>query len=266
MLNMLSRCGIQFQRRYGARFGCWPEEEIIPPGIALATGISVHRAVEANLRHKIDSEGGLLDRETVAEIARDEFNGLWQGGLLLTDEESENLKKTFGSALDQTIALAWLHHDNLAGQLNPVAVEERFVITLDGYPFDIAGTKDIRESNGTIRDTKTAARNPSADAAKTQQMAMYALAEKIRTRGDYPKRVTHDCLVKTKTPKLVVCEAVPDPSWIDPLIRRIEQATQIIQSAVRDKAPFTPADPDSWTCSARYCGYHATCKFWGGRN
>lgn len=264
MLDMLSRCGVQFQRRYGARFDCWQEEEIVPPGIALATGISVHKAVEANLRNKmIDSDGQLLPRAQIAEIAENEFRGVWEGGMMFTEDEAANIKKALGVAVDQTIALALLHHDNLAPIIKPVAVEEKFVIVMGNYAYDLAGKKDVREIDA-IRDTKTKTASPPADAARSLQMAMYAMAEKVAGRG-LPSKVYLDFLVKTKTPKVVIREAVPDDSWIQPLFHRIARAIEIIQSVKEGKGQFTPADPESWICSRRYCGFATTCPYWSGK-
>lgn len=263
MLDMMSRCGIQFQRRYGYRFDCWPREEILPPGIALATGISVHKTVEANFKRKMESQGLLLDRQAVADIARDEFHNIWTAGMMLTEDEITDIKRTYGVNLDQTIALSLLHYDNLAPKINPVAVEEKFVITLKDYPYDLAGKKDIREKD-CLRDTKTKAASPPADAARSLQMAMYALSEKVAKRG-LPKKVSLDFLIKTKKPKIEIREAVPDDSWIQPLFRRIERACEIIQSVKEGKGHFTPADPESWICSQAYCGYARTCPYWSGK-
>ena len=264
MLEMMSRCGIQFQRRYGARFDCWPEEEIMPPGIALVTGISVHKAVEANLKNKIETEGQLLARDRVATIADEEFRGIWQGGVMLTDDESVNVNKVFGSAIDQTVALALLHHDNLAPIIKPIAVEEKFVITMTDYPYDLAGKKDIREVSA-IRDTKTKAATPPDSAARSLQMSMYCMAEKVAGRG-LPKKVYLDFLVKTKTPKVVIREAIPEASWIQPLMRRIERAIEIIQSVKEGKGQFTPADPEHWCCKKKFCGYSTSCPYFSGRD
>lgn len=263
MLEMISRCGVQFQRRFGARFGLWEKEEIVPPGIALATGISVHKAVEDNLKNKIESEGQLLAREQIATIADEEFRGIWQGGMMLTDDESVNVKKTLGSAVDQTIALSLLHYDNLAPLIMPVAVEEKFVISMNDYPYDLSGKKDVREANA-IRDTKTKAASPPDNAAHSLQMAMYAMSEIVAGRG-LPKKVYLDFLVKTKTPKVVIREAVPDESWMNPLQRRIERAIEIIQAVKEGKVAFTPADTEHWCCSKKFCGYATTCPYWGGK-
>lgn len=266
MLNMMSRCGIQFQRRYGARFGCWHEEEVLPPNVALATGSAVHKSIEQNMRYKMESNGSLLPREQVAQIARDEIAGTWHGGMLLTEDQAKNPNAVLGEATDLSIALSTLHYDGLAVRIQPVAVEEKFVIVLDGFPFDLSGQKDIREASR-VRDTKTAGQSPSEHAAHSLQMAMYALSEQVE-RGKLPDEVCLDHLVKNKTPKIVTRTAVPDRSWINPLLRRVERATEIIESVKDGKGRFTPAEadgPSSWVCTAAYCGYHQTCPFYSGK-
>ena len=262
MLDMISRCGKQFQRRYGARFGCWDKEEIVRPGIALLTGITVHKTVESDLNYKMNKEI-LLPLEHIQEIARDEFSILWEKGVGLNRDEARNAKATKGEAIDKTVALSTLHHNSLAPFIKPLGIEEKFVIDLVGYPYNLAGTIDVREKNA-IRDTKTRAASPPEGAARTMQFAMYALAEKIK-RGKLPKKVYLDCLVKTNTPKLVVREAVPTMQWIDPLLKRVENATEIIQAVKEGPGRFTPADPENWVCSEKYCGYARTCPYWSGK-
>ena len=264
MLEMLSRCGPQFQRRYGARFGCWHKEEILRPGIPLATGIAVHKAVERNMRFKMENDGQLLHRAEVAQVARDSFKGIYETGMMFFEEETINVKKSVGGAIDQTVDLSWLHYDHLAAHINPAAVEEKFVIELDGYPYDIAGQKDIREVDSTLRDTKTRGQSPPADAARSIQMGTYCMSEVVAKRG-LPKRVSLDFLIKNKTPILICCEAVPDDSWLKPVMARIERAIEIIQAVKEGKQCFAPADPENWICSRRWCGYATSCPYWSGR-
>lgn len=259
MLDMMARCGIQFQRRYGARFGIWGQEEIIPPGVALAVGISVHKAVEKNLTEKLKT-GDLMHFKAVQEIAHMALDDIWNEGMLLSEDEAINPAKTRGAATDQAVILSLLHHSELAAQVNPQAIEEKFVIELDGYPIDLAGKKDIVEEDK-IGDVKTMAQNKAS--VRSMQMAMYALDHKIK-RGKMPASVYHHKLIKTKTPKAIIEEIVPEQSWIDPLMRRIERFVEIIDAVRSGKGALMPADPSSWVCSARYCGYARSCKWWSG--
>lgn len=264
MLDMLSRCGIQFERRYGARFGIWHKEEILPPGIALLVGTATHKAVEANLNHKIDT-GELLPSEQVAETTRDSFHAAFdRQEVMLDPEEAVNVKKTVGDATDQAVALALLHHAELAPTLQPVAVEKRFVIETNGYPFDLAGQIDIVEAGDGIRDTKTASKSPAEHVARSMQMAMYSLSHQVET-GRLPAKVSIDSLVKTKVPKLVTVQAVPEAEWVDPLLKRMHRFMEIIDAAKSGAKVFTPADASHWCCSPRFCGYFATCEFRGGQ-
>lgn len=262
MLNMLSKCGVQFQRRYGARFGVWHEEEIIPPSVALAIGISVHAGVAQDLKHKRDHQD-LLPLDKVRDVVADEIKGIWDGGLLLTEEESGAIQNTQGSSVDQAVQLVTVHHQDLAPHIDPLGVEEPFVIALDGYPIDLSGTKDVRTVDA-IRDTKTSKRSPAADAARSMQMGMYSLNE-LKERGALPKAVFLDYLVKLKTPKVVSVQATPDMSWIDPLLKRIERFVEIIEAVKTGHKAFTPANAEDWACSAKYCGYHQDCPYWSGK-
>lgn len=260
MLDMIARCGIQFQRRFGARFGIWDQEEIIPPGIALAVGISVHKAVQKNLSSKIET-GELLNYKHIQQIAFSAFEEIWLEGMMLTEEEAIAPEKTRGAGADQAVALSVLHHLNLAPTVSPVAVEQKFVIELDGFPMDLAGTKDIVEADK-IGDVKTMAANKPT--VHSMQMATYALDHKIN-KGKYPASVYHHKLIKTKTPKAEIEEAVPDDTWVAPLMRRIERFAEIIEAVQSGKQALMPADPQSWCCSKKYCGFASTCKFFSGR-
>lgn len=264
-LSMLSRCGIQFQRRYGALFGIWPECEVQPPGIALVTGIAVHKAVEGNLRNKIDN-GTLLPVDHVRELAAKAFQDEWNGGVMLTPDETVNVKTTFATNKDQTVALAAIHAAVIAPGIRPVAVEEPFVIEMEGYPIDLAGQIDVREAED-IRDTKTAKAKPSANAARTIQTATYALGYQVQ-HGQLPSFIHIDSLVKTKIPQAITISAVPDDSWMPPVLNRIERFIEIIEAVKEGKQTLTPANPDGpmgWMCSRRWCGYADTCPFFSGR-
>jgi hypothetical protein len=262
MLSTLSRCGIQFQRRYGKRFGVWDREEKIPPGAALVVGISTHQTVELNCRHLLENEA-LLSDEAVKQAARDFCANTMAGEMRLTPEESVDLNKTVGAAIDQTVALSYLHHRAIAPKLKPLAVEEPFVIEMNGYPIDLAGKIDLREDQ-VVRDVKTLRARPPEGAARSMQFGMYSLAHKIHY-NKLPAKIKLDALIKTKEPKALTIEAVPDELWVNPLLFRIQRFCDIIDAVKSGKQAFTPAQPDDWVCSKKYCGYAETCQFWSGR-
>lgn len=261
-LNMLAKCGIQFQRRYGKTFGVGPVNEIIAPATALAIGSSVHDSVELNLTRKMEGEETSLDH--VQAVARDSFFECWEDGILLSVDESANTDKAKGSAVDLSVALAGLHFAEVAPGIQPIAVEKPFVIKLPDLPVDLAGRIDIVEANDELRDTKTIAKTPSANENISFQNRMYSQAHFLET-GRLPTKFSNDYLVKTKTPKAVTLTLIPTEEFIKPLIARIERAVEIIESVKAGRQAFAPAQEDSWVCSAKYCGYAKTCKFWSGR-
>jgi|GEM_PF-1945180 len=263
MVNTFARCPVQFQRRYGARFDIWPQEEIIPPSVALGIGTSVHAAVELNMRNKM-KEGELLPVEEVLQLARDNFEATWAGGMLLTDEEAARMDGTKGEAIDMSVSLSRLHHSVLAPQIQPEAVEEKFVVKLDGYPYDLAGKMDIREKRD-IRDTKTGGKR-DPDAPKTMQMRMYSLGHKVN-QGFTPDRVKVDLLLKQKTVKHETYTTQPgnEEQWYRPLYYRIESMMELIDQVAKGNAKMPAADAQSWMCQKSWCGYALTCPAWSGK-
>ncbi len=265
MLGTMARCGVQFQFRYGKTFDIGPENIIIPPNIALVTGTSVHKSVQADLNHKMETGGELLPAGEIKEIAYAIFQQHIDRGMTFSPDETVNIEKTVGSAMDVTVALSMLHHDGLAPTINPLAVEKRFVITMNGYPYDVAGQIDVVEA-ARLRDTKTKAQSPIQDAAQSLQMAIYSIAHRVEKKK-LPDEVCLDFLVKTKTPRIVVRTAVPEASWVNPALRRLERAMEIIEAVKEGKRAFSPADPENWCCTDRWCGYSAQkiCPFRSGR-
>jgi len=251
-MNMLWRCGEQYRRRY-------IEGERIPPGVAAVIGTGTHRSVEANLSHKMDT-GELLTIEEVSAVARDGLDAAWDDGVALSEvERAKGEKKTKGEAIDQAVALSVLHHAELAPTIEPVGLEEKFVVGMNGYPFNLLGYIDIKEVAG-IRDTKTAARAPGQDEADTsEQLTVYAKGFQA-TEGRLPEQLVLDYLVKTKTPKVVTYTTKRTEQDLSVLEARFGQACRIIEAEM-----FTPTSRSNWWCSEKWCGYFDTCPYAKGR-
>lgn len=245
-LRTLYRCGEQYRRRY-------IEGEKIPPSVAAITGTATHKSVEENLRYKIGT-GGLLERDVVQDLARDTLVSKWDEGVLLDlDEINKGEGAVKAAALDTAVALAGCHHESLAPIIQPVSVERYFEVDLAGY-CTLAGTIDVEEK-GRVRDTKTAAKAPSqGDADTSEQLTVYSLARRIE--GTLPGDVCLDALVKTAKPKAVTIHSTRTDADLEMQLRRIEVAVDVIERGV-----FLPTDPSNWWCSARFCGYHSTCRF-----
>lgn len=240
-LNMLARCPMQYKYRYidGIK---------VRPGVALTIGSTVHESVEDDLRHKMDNEGVLMEDENVKDNAASRF----EANFLKDEPDLGEMEK--GTAKDQSVTLSVLHHVALAPMIEPVALEEKLPLILNGFPFDLLGYIDIREYEA-IRDTKTKGRTPPKSEIDTDlQFTVYSLLYK-KHFGTIPD-IHIDCIVKTKKPKAVTISTSRSKAHHQQLIRRIEIASQIIEAGI-----FAPALPGTWWCSERFCGYWSRCPF-----
>jgi hypothetical protein len=249
-LMMLSKCGEQLRRRY-------IEGDIVPPGIAAVVGTATHSSVRANLSEKIQS-GRLLTPTDAMAIARDQLNEEWEKGVLINDEErSRGIKALRGEAVDKVVRLAGAHAERIAPILTPTHVERSWLIELRGFPMDLAGCIDIQEGSISVRDTKTSAKSPSADAAdKSEQLTVYSMAVSVLD-GAPPRSVALDYLVDLKRGTKVQClVSHRTREDFEPVLRRVENAAYAIEKGV-----FVPARADDWWCSRTWCGYYDTCKY-----
>ena len=262
-LEDAARCGIKFQRRWGYRFGVWHEEEVIPAGPAAHLGTAAHKSAQTNLQHKLDT-GEPIPAEEAMDIGRDAFSAAWESGVLLGDEEAKRPKEVRGSHMDVAASLSLLHHVDVAPGVEPLAVEDRWVLVMPDSPIDLAGQIDARTATA-IHDIKTKHQKQQPHAVQSLQMAMYSLAHK-KLYGSLPQECRLDVLIKTKTPKAQIIVAKPTDQWIQPLYHRIENLLALIAAVKAGHQAFTPCDPEhAWQCTKRYCGYATTCKYWSGR-
>lgn len=250
-LNMLSRCGEQFRRRY-------IEGEKIQPGIGAVVGSAVDKSCMADLGRK-QATGSLMDRQEVMEIARDHVAQAFSREEVAVDGDYESPEQARGQGIDDAVALAHLAHHDFAPivSMDGLTLQRAFVLDAKGIDIQVAGTMDIHEgAAGRIRDLKTSKKTPGQDVADTSlQLTTYALAALVAD-GAVPSEMTLEYLVKLKAPKYVQLTTKRTEGDFPHLLRRIEQATKAMESGV-----FSPAPLDAWWCSARWCGYHATCRF-----
>lgn len=249
-IDMLSKCGEQYRRRY-------IEKERLPPGIALLVGKAVDGAVNANLQYKMVAHE-LLPLEQVRSVARDTFAFAWSTEEVhLTDEErKQGTGKSKGEAIDKTVRLAELHAEKVAPQLQPTAVQRKWTLELPRYPMDLTGYTDIEEG-ATVRDTKTSHKSPRADEAElSDQLTLYALAKRVLDKQEDVIPVALDYLVDLKTPKVEVRTSTRSLEDFQIMLRRIEVA----QAAI-EKGAFVPARQSDWWCSEKWCGYSRTCPY-----
>lgn len=252
MLAMLSKCGEMARLRY-------VEGRKSPPGVALIVGTAVHKAAEMDLVRKMETGAG-APREEVMERAADALDATWSGeDPLLDDEErGRGVSIVKAEAKDKAVALSALHSDAVTPLLQPIAVERKMRLVLDGFPFDLEGAIDVEEAD-TIRDRKTASKSPSGGEADGHvQLDTYAMMRET-IDGKAARFVALDYLVALKTPKYapIVARAPVDHTST---LRRIERAAHVFQSGAF--YPVDPSGPSGWTCASKWCGFHdSICEF-----
>lgn len=240
-IETFTRCGLQWYRRYVLG-------EKQPPGVAAVVGKGTHQTGYLNLLRKMDW-GQLMSREEVADTARDETVRAWDREQPMINEDDP----TKGEAVDLVVALSDLYHRRVAPTIEPIALEQGFRIDVPDLPFDLVGVVDV-ETIETIRDTKTKGRKPSEDSVRrSQQLALYHLRAELM--GEPTKRVAFDYLIKTKTPQHISVETRPGKNDHLALLRRLEPIVASIKAGI-----FPPADPMSWVCTAKHCGYYDRCE------
>jgi hypothetical protein len=230
----------------------------------MARGIGVDRSVGANLTHKIETDE-LLTEEEVLTVARDNVEAALADGFDLEgdDEKALGHAAVKGQAVDMAVSLAGLHHREFAPKMHPSHVAQRFVLDIEGYDFQLAGEKDVREQFGeftSIRDTKTAKASPQQGTAdRSSQLTMYAMGE-LAEYGKLPDLLSLDYLVATKT-KLYTAQQITKRVGEDfqPLLNRVQAAINSINKGLF--YPADPATPGGWWCHPDRCGYWSTCRY-----
>lgn len=236
-LNMYLRCPAQYKFRY-------IDNIILPPKSALTKGKAVHKGIEHNYKQKIDSLQDIKLSE-VQEVVAAEFETAAMETEWEPDEKPGKIK-------DETISLATLYHNEVAPIVQPVLVEEEVLVPLSNE-YKLRGFIDVLDSNGYIRDTKTAKRTPSADEAlKSLQLTAYSLAHR-HEMGMPEKGVKLDYLVQTKEPKVVTLDAVRTQADINRFLAITNSVIHAIENQV-----FYP-NQNNFMCSEKTCGYWKLC-------
>lgn len=258
MLGMFLRCGEQFYQRYMRGI-------ISPSSIALLIGSTSHTVQEKELIHKLDNDGSLMPLEQAQAIAEEAFKRHKEerGLKLLPAEREMGLKSVVGKAIDQSIVLAELFHNNYAPVLKPQIhdhVEWPWIVEFEGYPFDLAGTSDLLEvADDRLDDLKTSKQTPNQRSVDTSdQYCLYDLA--YRSVIGREPTIVQNTLVKLKTPKITTIETRHTQGQLDRFINRLETF-----AVAYEKGVFLPASNQGWWCGPNFCDYSETCRYFLGK-
>ena len=249
-INMLLKCGIQYQFRY-------IDGIIAPPSASLVRGKCGHTTLEKNFRQKIQTKEDLPIEEV-----KDAFSDEWEKSkyeIVWKKKEIGDLSpaKAGGIFKDSGIALVSKFHENLSPLIQPVAVEDKFEIHFEGgYP-KLIGFIDREDEGDEIGEVKFVGKSPSADDAQSDiQLTIYDLGYRTK-HGKPPKKLKKQYAVNTKEPKTVVQEVgCRDDATINRLMWRMQAAMIALEKGV-----FLPAPAGSWWCGENWCGYWDRCKY-----
>lgn len=296
-IEMLSKCGIQFEFRYlqGLKR---------KPNAFLICGTATDKAVGTDLDHKIDT-GELENENVLLDVARDTVENYPDKDIELDeDEKGKSVNDVLGETKDKAVRLVRAHHAELAPTIRPVATAKRFAIDLDPFlrmrakklreraeqvskplarvlnqqarylniaarnGLDFVGEFDIVEKwnegpDGTetvvsvIRDTKTSRKSPNQDTADSSHQLSAYAAAHNVLYGNNPDAVKLDYLVDLKTGTKTMT-LVSQRDDTD--VQRY--LNRIVAGVIQmESGNFVPAPDVAWYCDSKWCSYYHMCEF-----
>lgn len=266
-IKMANRCLEQYRRRY-------VKGEKTPPAKALVWGSADHETFESHFAGQL-ATGQKLTIKEIEELFASKLDEKIEadGGLMsvIWDDKQPRMtlndaKKAAGATKDAGVKLAAAYRRDAADAVTPLAVEERFSVTLPGIPVPVEGAIDLvadvplllglEERTERIIDRKTAGRS-GMNGEWHIQGRIYQLHKRLP--------IEWQLSVKNKTPKIVAFEQayIFDPPPEKTIIRQVQRAIGLIASCY---ATYGPDDPwpdalaSSWACG--YCGFRPDCPWW----
>lgn len=252
-LNMILRCAESFRRRY-------LEDEITPPGIALGRGSGVHKACELNHRQKVATARDLPVDE-LTDAARDTYVNSFRNGVYLVKEQEPEKKKLLNEGLNETVRLTRKYRSDLAPEIQPKEVEQKFRVQIPGIQLPLFGILDLiveKDGEEMIRDFKTANRSWPEGRINEEIQPVFSTFLFQKERGKKPK-FHYDVLVALKD-----SEKVQDLTYEgrEGAVNALGAKIMMMQ-AMMDAGIFPPATPGHWACSEQFCGYWRDCAYVG---
>lgn len=252
-VNTYLRCGRQWEMAYVLGIKQ-------PPTLRQTIGIAGHKAVELNMRQKIESRADLPVEQVLDEFATayDEMTPEVE----LTPKEIED-GVTLGGGKDSGIAAVEAYHTQAAPLIQPIEVEKSIQFEINGIPY--SGQIDTLDDALAVRDTKFVARTPQ-EGTYDLNMTGYALGVRqgaSTTEGAVTESdVVLDVIVRNKTPKYVqVANGGPVD---DERIRRFAGiVTDVYENIMAGN--FTPNGVVGAPPACTWCGFKTMCSSYLGR-
>lgn len=230
-----------------------------PPSLRAIRGIAVHRAVEVDMRQKIDSYEDL----PVGDML-DAFHESWTIESVGAPDKDDN--ETAGQIKDKGYDLVKLYHEKVAPKIQPVLVEEPLQFRINDQVWsgqiDLAERAILKGDSQTklvVRDTKTTKRTPREEAYMLA-MTGYALSQRQKT-GEIEGDIVLDYLVATKEPQYKEIRYGGPVS--DSQIHRFANVVESVSSSIQ-AGRFPPNGLVNGACS--WCPHRAYCPAYLGSN
>jgi len=240
-INTYLRCGLQYYFRYILNL------KIPPPGV-LVLGSAVHKGLASDFQQKVETRKNLPTSQ-VLEVFSEHFdlekdNALWEEG------------EKPGEVKDQGVALLSLYHQGRAQELQPEEVEKKIKVVFDNVDYDLIGYIDLVTEDKQLRDLKTKSKSMSeAEVANDLQLTTYAFAYHEET-GVFPQSLGFDILIRSpKSPKVQIADTQRTEIDCQRLLAYLARVADGIYKNV-----FLPAQPGSWVCSPKWCGFFEICQ------
>lgn len=235
----------------------------LPRGIGALVGTAVHKGVAAVLGHKA-STGTLPFRTVAIESSREALADAVDGVEVQYDAPN-GATHNMRDAIDQTVRMTGVYHDNVAPNISPILVEERLEAEVE-TGIILSGQADlVAREPGMVRDLKTGTRMPSSFAP---QLGGYSLL--ARSHGHQIERASIDYVKRVNPAK-----PQPLPVTNEAVIAHAETAaTAILRQIAFDVDTFRNGDerrgilpgdpwsfaanPASMLCSPKWCSAYGT--------
>ena len=253
--STFEKCGQQYVYSY-------LEGLKLPPGVAQVRGQAPHRSSEADLKAKMTT-GDLLPREEVGQNATDHISLAFKGEVSI-DGEFQGLTVAQAKAVcgDDARKMAWRHHDKIAPDIIPTALELRLRVNFPELPVPYEGVIDLIDRDAIVRDLKTKRKSPDKGFADTsEQLTVYwGLFSAHYQR--LPEGLAYDTVWVTEGGKV---NHKVQPTTRTPADWQVKVRRSLRFIEALDREIFLPAPVDAWVCSPRWCGYTKRCPFYAGR-
>jgi len=231
-INMYLRCGMQYFYRYVMGI------KLPPPG-AVVLGRVAHTIIEQDYKEKKE-KGKNKSLSEKLDMFVETFREDIKEADLREDEKPEEMEY-------QGVNILTAHHREIALVTEPVEVEMPFEIEFENKYYMLKGKIDLISLEGII-DNKIASKKFSQIEIESDiQLPIYSFATGIPNVG-------FDIVIKTKNPKIQKIRSIIDKSKCARVKAYIAKVAEAIEKQI-----FLPAQPGTWVCSPKWCGYWDMC-------